>query len=333
MRGRRCFGRSPERGALARIYIIDQMIREGKYPNVPALAEKLEVSKRTVERDLEAMRDLMSAPLAYSRKRRGYFYREEFVLPRLDLSEGELIGLLLGEKLLGHYAGTPYEAMVRRALAKIELILPEHVSVDFSFLQEVISFDETPVRGDRDRLLEVYTLLNQALKERKVIAVKYYTASRGEWSSREVAPYHLRYDDGAWYLIAFCYSRGEVRIFALDRIKEIRLTERCFKIPEDFSVTAFLANSFGIERGPAPQEVVIYFDSYQARWIRERRWHPSQVIEEQEDGGVILRLKVSGLGEVRRWVLGFGSHARVMAPSTLRAEIQRELTRMLCCYT
>jgi len=70
------------------------------------------------------------------------------------------------------------------------------------------------------------------------------------------------------------------------------------------------------------------FDSFAARWVRERKWHESQRLDEQPDGSLILRFTVSGLGEVKRWVFSFGSHAEVLAPEELREEIQRETKKM-----
>ncbi|MBC7324085.1 MAG: WYL domain-containing protein, partial [Moorella sp. (in: Bacteria)] len=70
--------------------------------------------------------------------------------------------------------------------------------------------------------------------------------------------------------------------------------------------------------------VAIRFTAQQARWIRERQWHSSQTLEELPDGGLILRMHLSGLQEVKRWVFGFGSQAEVLAPPELRREIARE---------
>ena len=66
---------------------------------------------------------------------------------------------------------------------------------------------------------------------------------------------------------------------------------------------------------------------------RERCWHESQQLDEHSDGSTILHMTVSGLNEVKRWVLGFGCHAEVLAPVELRQEIQKEITTMLDNYS
>jgi predicted DNA-binding transcriptional regulator YafY len=116
-------------------------------------------------------------------------------------------------------------------------------------------------------------------------------------------------------------------MFALDRIRDLELTDQTFAIPEDFSVQEYLGDSLHLERGE-PVEVAIKFDSYQARWIRERVWHSSQSIEELPDGSLMLRMVVGSLGEVKRWAMSFGSRAEVLEPERLREEIRREIERV-----
>ena len=105
-----------------------------------------------------------------------------------------------------------------------------------------------------------------------------------------------------------------------------------FQILPSFSLEAYLAKGFLAERAAQPEDVVIKFDEYQARWIRERLWHSSQRIEELPSGGLILRLTVGGLGEVKRWVMGYGKHAEVLQPESLRREIGEDVQKMAEIY-
>jgi len=199
---------------------IDYYVRNGHYPNVPWLAEKLEVSPRTVERDIACMRDLMSAPLVYDRAKKGYRYENEnFRLPAFTLAEGELVALFLGQKVLSQCRGTPFEEAIRRAFHKICHVLPEKITVDLGFIDKTISFGADPPRGDETALLETYHLLTKAMQERRSVHITYYTASRDECAARLVDPYHLHFRDGAWYRSGYCPWRREVRIFAVDLIR------------------------------------------------------------------------------------------------------------------
>ncbi|HHX50811.1 MAG TPA: WYL domain-containing protein [Clostridia bacterium] len=322
-----------QRARFARIYYLDRRLRENSYPNTPQLARMWEVHTRTIERDIEYMRDRLGAPLAYDYRRKGYYYAGEFCLPPLNLTEDEMSTLFLAQKLLAQCAGTPLEDPVRSAFEKIRLSLPQSFSLDFSSLEQSVSFNVEPLRGDETYLTGAYQSLKLAVQNRTTVWMRYFSLSRNETRERQVDPYHLRYYQGAWYLIAFCHLRQEIRIFAVDRIRELRHTGEEFEPLPGFSLQAYLEGSLGIEVGAYSQEVVILFDSHQARWIRERQWHPSQVLEPRSDGSLTLRLTVSGLGEVKRWVLSFGRHAEILSPRSLRQQIEEEIQAMVSQYS
>lgn len=315
-----------------RIYEIDKLIRAKKYPNARTLAERFEVSLRTAERDLALMKDL-GAHLVYNHVRKGYEYEgDDFALPPLKLTQGELLAIFVGINVLGQYKGTTYEEPLRLAFQKMLVMLPDHVSVDFGSIDRSISFDIEPLRGDEQAVASRFEVLNRCINERRQVEMDYYTASRDERLVRKVGPLHLRYFSGAWYLIAYCHFREEVRVFALDRIYELRPLETGFAFPDGFSITEFLGDAWRIERGAAPVDVAIRFDRHQARWIREKTWHPSQKLEEEPDGSLLMRFRVGGLGEVRRWVMQFGAHAVVLEPPQLREDIARQVEGMTEIY-
>ena len=104
------------RFSLERIAALDRAVRAGEYPNAKTIARLLEVSHRTVQRDVEFLRDRLGAPLEYDPVRNGYVYRDPaFRLPFLTLTEGELVALFLAERVLQQYRGTPYAADLARA--------------------------------------------------------------------------------------------------------------------------------------------------------------------------------------------------------------------------
>ncbi|GAB6273805.1 MAG: WYL domain-containing transcriptional regulator [Peptococcaceae bacterium] len=320
------------RSRIYRVLVIHSQVKAGKYPNTPKLASSLEVNKRTIQRDVEFLRDMLCAPLEYSRVKNGYYYTSSFEMPHLNLTEGEQVALFLGQKLLLQCAGTPLEEPIRNAFTKICLCFPQGVSVDMDSLGQIISFDVQPLRGDEQKLASTYHLLTRAIEDKCSLNIHYYTVSRNELTMRKIDPYHLRYFQGVWYLISYCHFRQEVRIFALDRIRKFEVLEETFQVKAEFSLEEYLGSSLGIERGEKVEEVKILFDPEQARWIRERKWHESQKIEYQPDGSLILCIKVSGLGEIKRWALSFGSHTKVLAPVSLQEEITLEIKNMAKIY-
>lgn len=322
-----------ERHSFYRIHRIDHLIRQSAYPNVPKLSRWLEVSTRTIERDIEFLRDSLGAPLKYDAKRRGYYYTQsDFSLPCVKLTAGELVTLYLGQKLLSQYRGTTFEASIINAFTKIRTFLPEEVEIDFANLDEFLSFNVKPLRGEERQVAATFHEIAQALRDQETVKITYYTASRDAVSTRKVDPYHLRCHEGAWYIIGYCHRRHEVRTFALDRVQKLAHTRRHFDLQPGFSLNDYLSHSLGIERGRKPHEVVILFDPEGARWVRERLWHTTQELIPQEDGSLVFKAVLSGLGEVKRWVLSYGVHAQVIAPTHLRDEIAQEAAALALQY-
>jgi predicted DNA-binding transcriptional regulator YafY len=134
-------------------------------------------------------------------------------------------------------------------------------------------------------------------------------------------------------VIAFDHLRGQFRHFAVSRIEEWQILkhERFTRDP-DFSPESYLAQGFLAEHGDTPVEIVIWFDEYQARYMRGKQWHASQTIEEHADGTLTLRFQTGALAEVRRWVMSYGDHAEVLAPTELRAEVAAEAAAMARRY-
>ncbi|HHV78325.1 MAG TPA: WYL domain-containing transcriptional regulator [Firmicutes bacterium] len=314
-----------------RLCEIHRLISEGSYPNCSSLAKRFEVHPRTVERDIERLRDLFAAPVAYDPIRRGYYYTEPFSLPAMRLKEGEAIALFLGQKILLQCKGTPFEQFVRQAMQKIRVFLPHEVEINLERMVGAVSFHVEPLRGEEVRVAEIYQALVQAIEERRTVEVNYFTASRGVTTRRRIDPYHLRFVDGAWYCIGYCHSRSSVRTFALDRMSALTVTQDRFEYPADFSLEEYLADAWVIERG-VPRNVVIQFDTQEAPYIRGRQWHPSQKLEELPDGSLRMTLVIGGLGELKRWIMSFGPHAVVIDPEELRAEIVSDLRRALEQY-
>lgn len=316
------------RPAMYRVMQIHRMLESGRCPGVPEMAERLEVSRRTVERDLEFLRDQLDAPLTYDRFRRGFRYERPYTLPTARLTAGELAVLLIGQRLLADMAGTPLAAAAQQVVEKLPLLLDGEVSVDLNPLSGVMSFGLPRIRGDEERLALHFATLTEAISQRRTVTMRYYAATRDEASLRDVDPYHLRCEAGAWYVIGYCHLRGELRTLAVDRILDMALTEREFELPRTFSIEEYLGHSWGIEHG-REYLVRVAFDRQQARWVRERVWQEGQVLEDRPDGGVILQVRASGLDQIKRWILGFGRHARVLEPEELARAVREEAEGIL----
>ena len=317
---------------LERIYWIDEQIRAEQYPNAHKVQERFELSNpRIAYEDRKFMINRLGAPIKHDRTKNGWYYTDlTYFLPAIMLTREEITAFFLGEELFSRYLGTPFETPLRLALDKIKQYLPEHVGYDLQ--KEAAAFTFTG--GGRAMVNpELLLELSNAIHSKHSIEMEYYSASSGQTNTRIVDPYHLHNIQGDWYLIAYCHTRREPRDFLTNRIRAHKRLPSTFQVAPDFSLNAYLETGFLAERATEPENIVIKFDEYQARWIRERRWHTSQQIEELPSGELILRLRVGGLGEVKRWIMGYGSHAEVLEPESLRREIKEDVEKMKIIYT
>ena len=154
-----------------RMLRIHQAIQAGSHPNATSLARQLEVSTKSVHRDLEFMRDRLQLPLQYDPKLNGYFYIQEVsAFPTLQITEGELFALLVAEKALQQYRGTNFEKPLLSAFKKMAASLPDTISLNLAEWEQTISFR---MRAEPILNLEVFDALAQATAQRKQLQLMY----------------------------------------------------------------------------------------------------------------------------------------------------------------
>jgi proteasome accessory factor B len=315
------------RPPLARILAIDQSVRAGDWPNARTLARQLEVSPRTIRRDITYLRDQLRAPIEFDPSRNGYYYAEpSFRLPHFQVTEGELMALLLAERVMRQYRGTPFERDLHRAFAKLAEMLPEAVSVRHEALSDCLSVLPA-VRIDYEPA--IFAALAAATTRRRQVEMVYWTAGRDATTRRVVDPYHMMLVEEGWYVIGRCHRRAEVLVFAAQRVRSVRETGETFDRPADFKVEDYMGDTFRVVRGDGRHLVSLLFCQPTAGRIAEKTWHPSQTLEPAPDGGVILRFEVSDLREVVRFVMFWGKDCEVLEPKELKAAVRREC-QVLC---
>ncbi len=320
------------RFSLQRIAAFDRAVRAGEYPNARTIARALEVGHRTVQRDVEFLRERLGAPLAFDQRRNGYYYdRPDYRLPLMNLTEGELVAVFLAERALQQYRGTPYAADLGRAFSKLTAGLSDRVTVDLGHLGASLSFRTTASSGPDPG---VFRDLEAAIRGKNRVALRYYSASRDAETAREVDPYHLASVDGQWYLIGHCHVRGEVRMFVPSRICSMEPTGVTFDSPEDFEIGAYLAESFSVLRGAEGElhRVRLRFTGEAIKYLRERTWHASQSLEMGKDGSLILGLSVGHLREVEKFALSWGASCEVLEPLELRERIAQAISEASRLY-
>jgi predicted DNA-binding transcriptional regulator YafY len=315
------------RPPLERMLRIHQAIQAGNHPNASTLAREMEVSAKSIHRDLEFMRDRLDLPLEYDAARGGYHYTETVSsFPTLQITEGELFALLVAEKALQQYRGTNFEKPLLSAFKKMSASLPDTISLNLADWEQTISFR---TRAEPVVNLKIFDALGKATAQRQQLELTYRKAGQREPELRVVDPYHLANINGEWFLFAFDHLRQDVRTFVPARIKAMRPTGKTFARPQKFSLEKRLRDSFGVYSAQGEFQVAIRFAESVADYIREKKWHDSQEMIELKDGGVELRLKLSSLQEIERWVLGWGGNAVVLKPAELAEMVKKSAEKIL----
>ncbi len=313
----------------SRLLFIDREISTGRYPNCGELANAYEVSRKTIQRDLDYMRYQLDAPIEYSAEHRGYHYTEpNYKLPAISIKESDLFAIYLAEKLLVQYEGTPIYRSLCSVFRKIEDSLPDKIYLD---------------TGDDHSRFTVFppsnTILKPGIWETVTRAVRlsrslevYYQTPGTEPTVRQLDPYHAVRFEGDWYVVAYCHLRKGIRTFSLARILGVKMLPDTFRIPADFDFHRLTGSHFGIRWSDDEFDVKIRFNKSVAGYIKERKWHPTQKIAENPDGSVVLSLRVNHLLELKRWILSWGSMAKILEPRSFIEETGKTISEMSALY-
>ncbi|MDL5052346.1 WYL domain-containing protein [Oscillatoria laete-virens NRMC-F 0139] len=315
------------RPPLERMILIHNLVREGKFPNCRSLAHQVEVSEKTIQRDIDFMKDRMNLPLAYDQYRYGYYYsRPVNAFPSMHVTEGEMVALFVARKAMEQYRGTRYEKPLKVAFEKICANMTDYVSFSWDDLDAAVSFRPLGKSEINERIFQTVTA---AILERRQLDIEYKKLGATRFEKRTVHPLHVACIDNQWYLFAFDPARNDIRTFSLTRFKSATMLTRKFPARE-FSLPNHLKDSFGVTKKKArAQRVRIVFDDWAAQVVKERHWHPSQFIQELDHGRVEVILTLSDLNEVTRWVLSWCGHARVLEPRELKTAVAQAARRQL----
>ncbi|MCC5845541.1 MAG: WYL domain-containing protein [Verrucomicrobia bacterium] len=302
-----------------RLIDLDHLLKSGRYPNCAQFAKKWEVSSKTIQRDIDFLRDRMGAPIEYDPHRHGYYYREEtFMLPALQLKEGELVSLLLAARALKAYQGTPVAESLTRIFEKLSNLLPDSIHIRPEDLFSRFTFVAPPSMPIEP---EIWRDVVRALQTRHMLKIEYKSAKGVKQAN--VSPVHLANLQGDWYLFAQYEDYDNFRQLAMSRIQSAAVSSRPVSIRGDFDVEKELRTTFSKFAGENESfEVNLEFDQEVADEILSRQWHPRQTATLLKDGRVRIRFEAKGDLEVTRWILAFGRHVKVISPSWLKDNVK-----------
>lgn len=302
----------------ARLHDVIRILEARYGATVDEIAEEANVTRRTVYRDLDAIRDA-GYPLMAEKEPDGrtlYRFMTGFKkIPPITFSLEELMTLYLCRGQLSFLQGTPFQEDLEAIFGRLRSSLPPR---SVAHLERIASAATPRFQGVRD-----YQGKKSLLSDlRKALLYQYrcrltYTPPHREATDYVFDPYTLLFFNNSLYLGGYAHNRKALRLFLVDRVDQVELLDDRFEVPEDFQAEDLTGSAFGLIEGET-YELKVRFGGAVAHLVRERLWHPSQLIEEQDDGSLVLSLQVSGEKEILSWLYSYLPHVQVLAPPQLK---------------
>ncbi|MEW6775778.1 MAG: transcriptional regulator [Bdellovibrionota bacterium] len=287
---------------------------------IEELVDLYQVTRRTVYRDLDALVQggypLYSAAGPDGRKL--WRLHDRFThVPPITLSMSELISLYLTKTQIGYLEGTPFAKDVANIFGQLEHTLSPKIREQLSFFERKFHFIADAPKSYEKKLDLLYDVMDALIRQR-VCRMGYKPAGKRETTAHTIEPLTLLTHKQGLYLLARKRKEEKVLTFAVDRIVSFDLLGDVFDYPEDYSPRKQTEGAFGIVAGEGRYRVKIRFAPGLSSLVTERRFHPTQSVTQQRDGGTILEMTLSALsGELLSFVLSFGPDAKVLSPPEL----------------
>lgn len=293
------------------------------------LADLYEVSTRTIQRDLD---DLLDVGFIIDGEMRGgkKYFTVKNNLPPLNFPIDEIIALTFIEGMVSSLEGTPYKEAFQKTLNRIRTTLPEKMQ---EFLEQASAAYYPHHRGQKAQKIPppIFKTAHRAINERKICNITYRAITTEQTKTYPVTPFRFLYYHNGYYLICRNPKYDDLLTLAAERIQNLEITSQTFDPPDDLDIENRIQQAYGITLED-PMDVKIRFSAWQARYIKQRTWHPSQEIEELDNGGIILSFQAGGFYDIKSWILSHGADAEVLEPADLREEIIKELKKNLNFY-
>jgi len=319
-----------------RFYKIDQIINERKLVPFKDLQDELEVSRATLKRDLEYMRNRLNAPIIWDRDAGGYRFDKispsvggQYELPGLWFNSTEVHALLTMQHLLANVdPGGILTPHIQPLMARLNALLGAADNTAEEIRKRILIVGQ----GKRHMKIEHFERVGSALLRRKRMVITYFARGKGETTEREVSPQRLVHYRENWYLDAWCHLRDGLRNFAVDSISRVEVLEKKAKDVSRTSMDLELGPGYGIFTGKDVQHAKLRFTPERARWVAHEQWHPKQRGTLESDGSYTLELPYADDRELLMDILKFGAEVEVLGPASLKKRAKEEIGKMAGQY-
>lgn len=293
---------------------------------IKEFAERFEVDIRTIYRDIRSLEEDLKVPVFPDGKR--WKLDVKRVLPPIRFTVPEALNVFLAVRLMLGY-NKRYDPNTDATFSKLGSILPQPLAEQ---VQTTVDWMQKLPKDEKH--LRVLAKLAEAWTSQRRAKITYRSLPAAKASERIIEPYFIEpaAPGRSSYVIAYCHRARESRIFKVERIEAIELTNETYTIPADFDANKYFSSAWGIVVEGEEQTVKLKFNPEIARLMEETIWHPSQALEKQADGSAIMTLRVFYTYELVTWIMGWGEKVEVLEPAELRKEVLQTAKAMVKIY-
>lgn len=292
-----------------RLFEIVYILLQKKKITATELANKFEVSPRTIYRDIEIL-SRANIPIYTTRgKEGGIRLLEEYVLNKTLLSDEEQNQILFALQGMQKVVGQEEKDILEKLSNLFNKKVDDWIKIDFS------NWGKETIQEKR------FDMIKAAILNKKQIEFVYYNAN-GEESKRTVEPLQIWFKDKAWYFIAYCNTKQDYRVFKITRIKEIKMLEEHFQreLPQEKEKTNHVTTIL-LELEIKKEMAYRVYDEFEVHEITKK-----------EDGNFIIKVEYPENEWVYGYILSFGEYVKVLEPKRVQRIIKEKIEKILKNY-
>lgn len=316
-----------------RFYKIQELLKRQRGVTMRQLQDALGVSRSTLCRDLEYLRDRLGVPIAWHPKLQVYRLdgaaTDKHELPGVWFSEREIHALLGMMELINQLEPA---GLLAPRIAPLKERLNKLLEEGTGSAKEAVKRIRILPIAQRPVAAELFQTLVDALIQRKRLKIRHLGRRTGKTTERDISPQRLVYYRDNWYLDAFCHLRDDLRSFAIDVIEHAQASDKPAVSVDDQSLKAFFESSYGIFNGKPDKVAILKFSPFRAQWVAREVWHPQQTGEYLPDGSYQLEIPYRMDTELLREVLKEGPEVMVLGPESLRGKVEELANKMVAVY-
>ena len=293
-----------------RLTAIIIQLQSRQYIKAEDIAERFDISLRTVYRDLRALEEA-GVPIGIETGK-GYFLAEGYHLPPVMFTRDEASAFIVAEKLLEQSTDKSLLKQYQSALTKIRAVLKREEKIlaeDLDSRISVTSFPNTPSSGGF--MVEIL----QAIANKRKLKIQYHAFYNNQISNRLIDPIGIIYYGLDWHLIAFCNLREDYRDFRITRIKNLEISSQTFNEHDSYSLYAYyehLSDSSDLET------IKVCFDKSVMQEMGSQKYYHGLIAEKETEEGVEMTFASNSLEYTGKWLLTFTEKVKIISPDELK---------------